>query len=170
MARGNQRDQAREKAAKAGKVLLLNFPWFPFKSIFYWCFLGSYKSNITYGQILIMWTQSICPLSWISIFLMRCFCTWMKCGVNIFLWLYFHHEQSQNLTQPFFVQGKNKAASDQDANAGLTKEQRMERWEFIQFFGGNLCLRYWRGVNWYEEKRLHGYLRKWLDTVGGRLI
>ena len=28
MARGNQRDQAREKAAKANKVLLLKFPGF----------------------------------------------------------------------------------------------------------------------------------------------
>ena len=32
-----------------------------------------------------------------------------------------------NNDESLFVQGKNKAASDQDANAGLTKEQRMER-------------------------------------------
>ena len=36
-----------------------------------------------------------------------------------------HHDQASN------VQGKNKAASDQEANAGLTKEQRMERWDIF---------------------------------------
>ena len=34
MARGNQRDQAREKAAKAGKVGLLRYLWSPDRSKF----------------------------------------------------------------------------------------------------------------------------------------
>ena len=101
---------------------------------YFWNFLGSYISTIYYGWILILWRELICVLSWINIFPRMCLCTSVKNGVKclsnclickeiIFLpWI---------LDQLFFFQGKNKAASDQEANAGLTKEQRMERWELI---------------------------------------